>query len=69
MAAEYGLNVGAFIRDHRERWVTTGTATGYAIQWRDRHGNGRGQRFAAVTLDQLAAIAEREENRRQRDDL
>jgi hypothetical protein len=64
---EYGLNIGRFIVDYSRLWVITAGpyGAGYAARWRNRNGQGRGQTFTAVTLDQLAAILDREQNRRQ----
>lgn len=65
----YGLNIGRFIADHRERWVITAApyGGGFAARWRNPAGRPRGQAFTALTLDQLSEILEREQARRQRD--
>lgn len=57
----YGLNVGQLIADYGGRWIITGTALGYAAQRRGTSGRGFGQRLGALTLDQLAAVMDRDE--------
>ncbi len=54
---EYGLNVGRFIEDHADYIVRVGfDGFGYEAQHRDEWGHGAGERYAALTLDELAAM-------------
>jgi len=64
MGSSYGLNVGRLIANYGRDWLITGTAEGYAAQRRGQRGKGRGQRFTALTLDQLAEILDREQRQR-----
>jgi hypothetical protein len=53
----YDLNVGRFIEDHPDYIVRIGfDGLGYEAQHRDERGHGAGERYAALTLDELAAM-------------
>ena len=65
-AQRYGENVGRFIADHERFWIITVGPGGFGYSgWRRIRGRGHGERYSALTLDQLAAILQREQNRRQ----
>jgi hypothetical protein len=52
----YGDNVGRFIEDHRNYVIKIGFDNfGYQAQRRGEDGRGVGERYAALTLDDLAA--------------
>jgi hypothetical protein len=54
---EYDLNVGRFLADHPDYCLRAGfEGFGYEAQKRDRHGHPAGQRYSALTLDELAAM-------------
>lgn len=55
MSEEYDLNIGRFIEDHRDYVIQAGTGGfGYQAQLRDDSGKGVGERWSALTLDELA---------------
>lgn len=58
----YGLNIGEFVADYGGRYVITAgeRGTGYCAQRRNEHGHGCGQKYTALTLDELAALLEGE---------
>ncbi len=54
---DYDLNVGRFIQDHPSYVVRIGfDGFGYEAQHRDEWGHGVGECYAALTLDELAAM-------------
>jgi hypothetical protein len=54
---DYDLNVGRFIRDHPGYILRVGfLGFGYEAQHRDERGHGVGERYSALTLDELAAM-------------
>ena len=54
---DYDLNVGRFIEDHPGYIVRIGfDGFGYEAQQRDDRGHGVGERYSALTLDELAAM-------------
>jgi hypothetical protein len=54
---DYDLNVGRFIEDHPGYIVKIGLdGFGYETQRRDERGHGAGERYSALTLDELAAL-------------
>jgi hypothetical protein len=53
---DYDLNVGRFIQDHPSYILRIGfEGFGYEAQHRDEWGHGAGERYSALTLDELAA--------------
>jgi hypothetical protein len=55
--SEYDLNVGRFLADHPHYCLRIGfEGFGYVAQKRDEYGHGAGERYAALTLDELAAM-------------
>jgi hypothetical protein len=53
---EYELNIGRFIEDHSNYVIQAGPGGfGYQAQLRDDSGKGVGERWSALTLDELAA--------------
>lgn len=57
MDEEYDLNIGRFIDDHRDYVIQAGPGGfGYQAQLRDDSGKGVGERWSALTLDELAAM-------------
>jgi hypothetical protein len=60
---EYDLNIGRFIEDHRDYVIRAGPGGfGYQVQLRDDSGKGVGERWSALTLDELAAQLEAAES-------
>jgi hypothetical protein len=58
--AEYDLNVGRFMADHPDYCLRAGfEGSGFEAQKRDRHGRPVGERYTALTLDELAATLAR----------
>jgi hypothetical protein len=55
---EYGLNIGRFMADHEKDWVISAgfEGRGFEARRRDSSGRGYGTRYAALTLDELAAL-------------
>jgi hypothetical protein len=54
---DYDLNVGLFIEEHPGYIVKIGfDGFGYEAQHRDESGHGAGERYSALTLDELAAM-------------
>jgi hypothetical protein len=52
---DYDLNVGRFIEDHPGYIVRVGfEGIGYQAQHRNEWGHGTGERYSALTLDELA---------------
>jgi hypothetical protein len=67
VTGEYELNVGRFIKDFPDWTIAAGTSgTGYTAQRRDGYSHGRGQRYDALTLDDLAEQLKQAESRRSR---
>jgi hypothetical protein len=57
---DYDLNVGRFLADHPDYCLRAGSeGSGFEAQKRDRHGHPVGQRYTALTLDELAALLAR----------
>ena len=57
---DYDINVGRFIQDHPGYIVRVGfKGFGYEVQHRDEWGHGVGERYSALTLDELAAVLEK----------
>ena len=55
--AEYDLNVGRWKADHPDYCLRIGfEGFGYTAQRRDEHGHGVGERYSALTLDELAVM-------------
>jgi hypothetical protein len=53
---EYDLNVGRFLADHPDYCLRAGSeGFGFEAQKRDRYGRPVGERYSALTLDELAA--------------
>jgi hypothetical protein len=53
---EYDLNVGRFMADHPDYCLRAGfEGSGFEAQKRDRYGHPVGERYSALTLDELAA--------------
>ena len=54
---DYGFNVGHWLADHPDYCLRIGLeGFGYMAQRRDEHGHGAGERYSALTLDELAAM-------------
>lgn len=54
---EYDFNVGRWMADHPDYCLRIGLeGFGYTAQRRDEHGHGVGERYAALTLDELAVM-------------
>jgi hypothetical protein len=54
---DYDLNVGRWMADHRDHCLRIGFGGfGYTAQRRDENGHGVGERYSALTLDELAAM-------------
>jgi hypothetical protein len=54
---EYDLNVGRFLADHPDYCLRAGfEGFGFEAQRRDEHGHCVGERYSALTLDELAAM-------------
>ena len=51
--------IGGLLHQYRERWVIYGTANGYTVQRRGRHGGGAGQVHRAKDITELAELLER----------
>jgi hypothetical protein len=57
---EYDVNVGRFLADHPDYCLRAGfEGFGYEAQKRDRYGHPVGERYTALTLDELAATLAR----------
>jgi hypothetical protein len=57
---EYDFNVGRFIADHPDYCLRAGSeGSGFEAQKRDRNGRPVGERYAALTLDELAVMLAR----------
>lgn len=54
---EYEFNVGRFLADFPHYCVQIGSeGFGYIAQKRDEYGHGVGERYSALTFDELAAM-------------
>ncbi len=54
---DYDLNVGRWMADHPDYCLRIGLeGFGYIAQRRDDQGHGVGERYSALTLDELAAM-------------
>lgn len=54
---DYDLNVGRFLADHPDYCLRAGfEGFGYEAQKRDPNGRPAGERYTALTLDELAAM-------------
>lgn len=54
---DYDLNVGHWLADHPDYCLRIGCeGFGYMAQRRDEHGRGAGERYSALTLDELAVM-------------
>jgi hypothetical protein len=59
----FGLNVGAWMKEHGSRYVLQGGFDGFGFVCWERSGTGRpaGQPISAATLDELAELVEHRE--------